>query len=212
MVTPQPITLSDLIHRLERLGPQDFTVPTVQGILSEATLDESCIDKFVAYRVDKYARHSIYRNALFDVMMICWKPGQVTPVHSHNGQCGWVRVIRGRVQERRFQYRGCNSPTNFVGGNIDCVAGGGIIRLDETMSHDLCVGPAIATIDRTHSIHQLGNIWQGAGEEEPAVTLHVYSLPHDSCVAYNLDGQTCGRVDLVFDTTPQQRGLQLADY
>jgi cysteine dioxygenase len=182
------IRLSQLVDDLRGLDPASFTVDNVVEVISRNDLAEASILRFCEYLDHKYARHSIFRNELFDMMVICWKPGQVTPVHSHNGQCGWVRVLRGRIQETRFQYRGCNSPDNFIGGKIDCIAGGGAITLD-----------------------RIGATEFEVGETENAMTLHVYSLPHDSCVAYDLESRTCRRRDLSFDTTVADRGLTLQE-
>lgn len=204
------ISLGELVQSLCQLGPTEFQVDKVAEILSAHSLRESSITSLCGFLDNKYARHSIFRNDQFDMMLICWKPGQVTPVHSHNGQRGWVRVLRGRIQETRFQYRGCDSPQNFIGGEIDCIAGGGAIRLEEQGTRDFAVGPAVTSVDREQSIHRLGNVWQDA-DSENAVTLHVYSLPHDSCVSYDMETRTCQRRELAFDTTAVGRGFSLSD-
>ena len=98
----------------------------------------------------------------------------------------------------------------LMGGEIDCIAGGGALLLEETDRQEIGAGKSVSTVDRTRSIHRLGNPWQGSGEE-PAVTLHVYSLPHDSCVKYDLEQRTCERVELKFDTVAAERGLTVAN-
>ena len=35
--------------------------------------------------------------------------------------------------------------------------------------------------------------------DDPAVTLHVYSRPHDWCLTFEPDERTCRRRDLAFD-------------
>lgn len=38
-----------------------------------------------------------------------------------------------------------------------------------------------------------------AGSRDVAVTLHVYSLPHDACLAFDLTRRRCERRELAFD-------------
>ena len=56
---------------------------------------------------------------------------------------------------------------------------------------------AVATVDRQRAIHRLGNPAAAGGDV--TVTLHVYSLPHDACLAFDPVAHTCERRDMVFD-------------
>jgi len=57
---------------------------------------------------------------------------------------------------------------------------------------------AIATVDRLRAIHRIGNPLETA-LGETAVTLHVYSKPHDVCLVFDKDARTCSRRELRFD-------------
>ena len=37
------------------------------------------------------------------MMAICWGIGHHTPIHDHNGQEGWIKVIDGMVEESLYR-------------------------------------------------------------------------------------------------------------
>src|SRR5262249_239370 len=80
-------------------------------------------------------RNLVYRDPLFEVMVICWRPGQGTPIHTHNGQLGWMLVERGGIEVTNYRYLSGNAPQNQNGVGIDCL--GGATKVDpETPTHE----------------------------------------------------------------------------
>lgn len=197
-------SLADVVASLKRLRPDEFTHATLNDLLGGRAIRESSLAPFVHYRDDKYARHLVERTELFDVIVLCWKPGQLSPVHNHQGNLGWVRVLRGRMEETHWQppdwvVAGVPLPSDDFEIDDDGVGHGIQLRRGEHLVHT--AGPAVASVDRQRPIHQLGNPRHHDGDES-AVTLHVYSRPHDSCLAFDVEQNTCRRVELKFDSTP----------
>lgn len=197
-------SLADLVATLARFRPEEFTHERMAEVMGEPTLRENSWRPRVGYREDKYARHSIFRTELFDMVLLCWKPGQVSPVHNHQGNLGWVRVLRGRMEETHWQapewvVAGVPMPDAAGEFDIDEEGVGHGIRLRKGDHFVHLAGPGVASVDRERPIHQLGNPRRHA-DDEPAISLHVYSRPHDSCIAFDTELATCRRVDLRFDT------------
>ena len=66
----------------------------------------------------------------------------------------------------------------------------------EEVSHIAISGVgAVTTTDRDDAIHEIGNL-QAFGE--PALSVHVYSRPLDTCVVFDPVSRTCQRVELSF--------------
>ena len=38
------------------------------------------------------------------MLVLCWRPGQRTPIHDHNGSHGGVKVCKGTLWETTFNY------------------------------------------------------------------------------------------------------------
>jgi cysteine dioxygenase len=200
-------TLADLVSVLDRFSAAEFTHDRIGELMGGRPLRESSWRSRVAFRADKYARHSIRRSELYDLILLCWSPGQVSPVHNHQGNLGWVRVLRGRMEETHFKapewvVAGCPMPNGASDFDIDDEGVGHGIALQRGTHLVHPAGPAVASVDRQRAIHQLGNP-RRHNDDEPAITLHVYSRPHDACLTFDTEKSTCRRVELRFDTVAQ---------
>lgn len=202
-MTGPDCSLADLVNKLLKLSPSEFTSARVSAILSERTVRDSSLAGFLNFRDEKYARNLVYRCDAFEMMVLCWQPGQVTPIHNHSGQCGWVRVLRGRMEETDYAapdwMRGGVIPAGRI--EIDDEGVGHGVTLTELDTRTIAAGREVSAVDRARSIHRLGNPRRHP-DDERAVTLHVYARPHDSCLNFDLEAATCRQVSMRFDTTP----------
>ena len=189
--------LHALVDRLELLAPPAISTVNVQALIADTVIDDREIAGFVEARTDRYARHLVHRSTWFDVMVLTWMPGQMTPIHNHAGNLGWVRLMRGRIVEERYQL----VPSTLSQGldlAADLAAQKRGIELVATGRTVVTEPGAIASVDRQRAIHRLGNPKEHA-RDETAVTLHVYSKPHDACLAFDQDTRTVTRRELSFD-------------
>jgi cysteine dioxygenase len=75
---------------------------TVNRWLQEVEIDAEELRPFRSFKVGTYARHRVFRNQFAELLVLCWRPGQRTPIHDHNGSYGAVRVIEGVMWETMF--------------------------------------------------------------------------------------------------------------
>ena len=61
-------------------------------------------------------------------------------------------------------------------------------------------GGAVNTVDKVQTIHQV--VVQGG---EPVISLHIYSRPIDSCVAFDLEERRCYRRELSYYSQVRRR-------
>jgi cysteine dioxygenase len=193
--------LEQVVDALDRLGDSRIGHDSVIEILSAAELEDGSLRPFLHFSDDHYCRNLVHRTGRFDVMLLCWRPGQRTPVHNHNGQMGWVRVLRGRIEETHYQHPAGSGDVDLSTIEIDDDMVGHNVVLREKQHLVVPAGPGVVSVDRERPIHRLANPRENGGAE-PAVTLHVYSLPHDSCLVFDVDQRTCWRRQLKFDTVP----------
>ena len=62
---------------------------------------ERYIDR-VRFSADRYLRHPILLWDDWEVMLIAWESGQITPIHDHRGVMGGMVVLSGTLAEERF--------------------------------------------------------------------------------------------------------------
>lgn len=100
-----------------------------------------------------YRRNTIARGEWFELLALCWRSGDCTPIHDHEGSSCAFKVIEGRGTEISFE----RTPSGLV-----CPTG----------RRSLEEGMVCAAED--DDIHQVANM-QAKGQD--LITLHVYSPP-----------------------------------
>ena len=189
------ISIDDFVASLRSFEQGLITRDSVLDLCDGVQISDSSLAPYMLYDDTFYTRNLIFRDPLFEVMTICWQPGQRTAVHTHNGQLCWMITQRGNLKVVDYKWLGCDHPEyqNVVG--IDCVAGSDHIQLDRIREVDAYAGGPVLTADKLQTIHQLFN----AGDpNERAVSIHIYSRPIDSCVAFDMQNNRCYRRELAY--------------
>ena len=163
---------------VDALLPFEGRVPLEQlaSIVGNADVGPEDVAGFYIFDDRGYMRNLVYRNAQFEVLCLCWKSGQRSPIHDHRGSSCAFRVIEGVVTTTDFE----RVPAGFIKavGSTELVSGGMDAREDE-------------------QIHQVSNL-QPAGSH--LVTLHVYSPPLTRMNVFSLDpNRPVSRQVFVFD-------------
>lgn len=117
--------------------------------------DVACFDE------RRYRRNLLRAGAGYHALVLCWRPGQRSPIHDHRGSSCGVRVLQGTLTETIFE--------RTAAGHL----------LPRT-THTLRCGEICGSQDA--DIHQISNL----SADEPLVTLHVYTPPLITMGMYSL--------------------------
>ena len=99
----QSITFGELIERLNnRTSPP--ALEDIHSWLSHVEINKADLEPYLGFKEGNYWRHRVCRNEAVEMLIICWRPGQKTPIHDHNGSHGVVRVQQGLMWETMFTY------------------------------------------------------------------------------------------------------------
>jgi cysteine dioxygenase len=131
-------------------------VPSLEQIydwLERAEISAAELQPYLGFKEGNYWRHRVCRNEFVEMLVLCWRPGQRTPIHDHNGSHGGVRICEGLLWETTFSY-------NALAG----------LEYDSAQEH---LRGSVTGSD-IPDIHQLGNP-DISGQD--LVTLHVYAPP-----------------------------------
>ncbi|HEX5701816.1 MAG TPA: cysteine dioxygenase family protein [Pyrinomonadaceae bacterium] len=121
---------------------------------------------YLGFKAGNYSRHRVMKNDFVEMLVLCWKPGQRTPIHDHNGSHGAVFVHKGIMWETIFEY--------------DTEKG-----LQYASHRELRAGGL--TGSEIPDIHQLGNP-DVSGRD--LVTIHIYAPPLGVLKTYKLGSST----------------------
>jgi len=187
---PLRTSVEDLIEGLKSFEEGLIAQDPVRKFLDSTRPSAEALKPYTFFSDKIYTRNLIYRDKLFEVMAICWRPGQKTAIHTHNGQLGWMSLAQGDVSVHNYKYISCNAPENQNVIGIDCLGGATHIELDKLQTEECAPGCPIYCVDKIQTIHQ---IECHDSARAGCVSLHIYSLPIDSCIAFDMKNQRCYR-------------------
>ena len=193
---PAPVTAEQFVDGIRRLSEGLITKQKIYDYLIAYQIRADELERYKQWEPNRHTRNKIFRNDMIEVMLLCWPIGAVTPLHTHNGQLGWMTMLEGKLLVENYRKIGCNRPENQQVVGIDCLAGATEIDMERLHDEFAVPGGPLNTVDKTQTIHRIRNL---AEWNERAVSMHVYSLPIDSCVVFDMESQRCYRRDLKYD-------------
>ncbi len=194
--SPAPVPVEQFIDSIRELSMGVITKQKIYDFLATYQIRDEDLERYKMWLPERHTRNKVFRNDMIEAMVICWPAGTITPLHTHNGQLGWMTMIEGKLVVENYKKVDCNRPENQQVVGMDCLAGATRIEM-QALGTELCVpGGPVNTVDKTQTIHRIKNL---AEWNERAVSLHVYSRPIDSCVVFDVEGGTCFRRELKYD-------------
>ena len=193
---PTPVAVEQFVRGIEELSHGVITKQKMYDYLVSYEIRRDDLEHYKHWLDDRHTRNKVFRNDLIEVMIICWPIGAVTPLHTHNGQLGWMTMLEGKLVVENYRKVRCNAAENEQVVGFDCLAGATEIEMEQMETELAVPGGPINTVDKTQTIHRIRNLSEW---NERAVSMHVYSRPIDSCVVFDMQNQRCFRRDLKYD-------------
>lgn len=177
----QRVSIEKLIEGLREIPDSEFHCDPVYRYLSENPVEISTIEPYFNWSSNFYTRNLVYKDARFELMVVCWEQGQVSRIHNHADQMCWMTVPVGRLKGQNFRA-------------VELDEASGYCKLERTETFELAECLA-AKVELEEPIHQILNL---ADFGERAVSIHIYSKPFDSCLSYCIDTDTYREVPLYY--------------
>ena len=153
--------LDALIAYLNGLsGRADLRV--LDDLLKRASVTRDDLESILSFGEKGYKRNCITRSEWYELVAICWKNGQRSPIHDHRGSSCAFRVVHGTGLETRFRFEEK------------------VLRV--AASNRMPEGYVCAAEDE--DIHEIANA-EPTGRD--LVTLHIYSPPLKRMNTYELE-------------------------
>ena len=161
-------SIAELKNYLPQCKGRDFT-----EIVTTMKLNPKETTPYQFWNEEHYTRNCIVRSENFELLLLCWEPGQFTPIHGHGGEECWVYMVEGNLHEERF-------------------------KLDQ--NNQLVISnqwemPAYHTsyMEDDMGFHLLRN---NSGQR--AISLHLYVNPIDSCMVYDEESKQFETKELTY--------------
>jgi len=158
----------DLRKHFDQFGNGPEGAQRVSTMMSDYIQNHEDWKEYALYHPAFYARNLVECNDHFELIVICWKDGQKSPIHNHAGSSCWMGCLEGQIEETYYHVK--DEPEtgpeegicpNLIKGQTEAHTKGEVAYIrDEIALH------VIRPLD--------GN----------GVSLHLYSPPIKSCLIY----------------------------
>lgn len=166
-------SLDEFITALSTEDPSKFN-----QIIRSLELPSNAFDGYSSWCEDSYTRNCIADNEKFELILLCWEKGQITPIHDHGGEECWVKVIEGEFRE-----------TIYVADEAGELK---VLKTSVAQSNDVTY---MIDFMGFHTLENLSN--------QKSMSLHLYAKPIRSCNVFDKDSQQFVHKHLAYDTNAQ---------
>lgn len=170
-----PASLHDLVEYLMSLEHR-ADLDRLAVLLKGLQIRPGDLEPWKQFGTRGYRRNTIRRTNCFELLALCWRSGDCTPIHDHTGSSCAFRVVEGTGTEVRYKV----SPAGLV-----CPAS--VVEMS----------PGYVCAAEDADIHQVANMLP-AGQD--VVTLHIYSPPIGTMQTYSPMG---ARKAVAWDDDPR---------
>jgi len=165
-----PITFEELIEGLQQFFQEDKDKVNIDDVIEFFNRYKSNREdwaKFAKWDKYKYTRNLMHEgNGNFNLILMCWPEGAVSPIHDHSNSHCFMRVLSGGVKEIRYDWpeQGVKSDGSLV----------------ETGTREVGEGATIYMSDEL-GVHRVEN----GSHSDKLVSVHLYSPPFQFCKVFD---------------------------
>ena len=136
-----------------------------EAVLSYSSLENDWV-KYAHFDKYKYTRNLVDDgNDYYNVLILCWGPGQSSPIHDHANSHCLMKILDGELQEQLY-----NEPKDNVPMTLERS-----LKLERN---------ATTYINDSIGLHKVSN----PSMTKPAISLHIYSPPIKVCRTFTPQG------------------------
>lgn len=160
--------------------PAPYTRESVESAVSGLRTTRRELEPYLNFCPAEYTRTLFYRGPRFEILVLCWKDGQSSPIHDHAASICSMAVVEGVCTAESYELTDGRAACNIVPGQSASL---------EIARKEVCLAGQVVTVIGG-DIHRVGN-FQGDGRE--LITIHFYLPPITSMRCF--DEQTgCCRI------------------
>jgi len=154
------VDLAAAIEELKHKAPE-MALPDLRRFVSTVKPEREEIERYIQFTENRYARNLVYKNKDFECLVLCWRPGQRSPIHDHGQSICAVYTVEGKLCADNYRK-----------------TASGHIRVDYCEDF----GPGSVLAIQTTEIHQVSNLEDTAN----LISLHFYLGPLENSFLYSV--------------------------
>lgn len=135
----------------------------------------SVFEKYTFWSEECYTRNCIIDTEKYELILICWCAGHATPIHDHDGEECWVKVITGAFKETIYKENDA-----------------GVLQLEKTGVSSINEVTYMKDFMGFHTLENISN--------QKSMSLHLYAKPIRKCRIFDAESKTFANKKLGYDT------------
>ncbi|XP_052130861.1 cysteine dioxygenase type 1 [Frankliniella occidentalis] len=174
--------LDKLVQELHRIFRDDVVnIEHVSEVMASYQSNPSDWKKFAKFDRFRYTRNLVDEgNGKFNLMILCWGPDHGSAVHDHADAHCFMKMLQGTLSEVRFSWPDSQLDSRPDQQLQEEEADEEGRPLEEISRTDLRLND-VCYINDSMGLHRVEN----PSHSDPAVSLHLYSPPFNSCSVFN---------------------------
>ncbi len=97
------LAISDWVNHLASMPEAEFTQQNVHNFIVRHAVELNSLQPHLFFSPERYTRNLVFKNDLFECLVLCWDIGQSSPIHDHGGQLGWIYLVTGSLFVQNFR-------------------------------------------------------------------------------------------------------------
>ena len=148
---------------------------TYNSIVRSMNIPISVFEAHCSWSDDCYTRNCVADTENFELILLCWEPEQMTPIHDHGGEECWVTVIQGAFKETIYRLDDHDEP--------------------EELKSSIYETNEVSYMIDFMGFHSLKNV---SGTR--SMSLHLYAKPIRNCNMYDEESEELVNKELDYTT------------
>jgi cysteine dioxygenase len=179
-----PLTLEGVRDALLEL-PHPFARADVHRVVARLRVTPDELERYQHWSDERYTRTRFYEGERFEILVLCWKEGQTSPIHDHANSICTMVVLEGEAVTSLYAVVDTDDPR--YGGKALVSEGTTALKLG-----------SITTV-YGGDIHRVGN---PAGSGHRLMTIHFYLPPIPEMLVWD-EGDPTPRTCLAVTLDPE---------
>ncbi|XP_012267788.2 cysteine dioxygenase type 1 [Athalia rosae] len=173
-IVPKISTLQELVGELHEAFATDIVnIDYVQELMASYKSNPQDWRKYAKFDRYRYTRNLVdVGNGKFNLIVLCWGEGHGSAIHDHADAHCVMKILQGELSEVRYAW-----PNGKQNENDPRTEESAIQEIGRStfQQNDVCY------INDSLGLHRVEN----PSTVNPAVSLHLYSPPFESCSVFN---------------------------
>ena len=98
--------MNKIIKQISKLVIENKNITMLSFVNHIDKIKRKDIENHIMFSEGGYKRNLIYRDEDFELLLLCWNKGSVTPIHHHPEKGCLMRLIQGELEETLYTDNG----------------------------------------------------------------------------------------------------------